>query len=143
MNNETIQEKSWLKRNWKWALPLCMLIFSGIGFLVSVVSTNDASNFTTAFADEALYAKAVERSNENEQVIDVLGKLEPIDNMAILESNIDYSNNKQLVNLSVRVKGVSGKGKMDVQAVKKDNEWQYSLIKIRIKEPKQEIIVLQ
>jgi len=143
MDNETILEKSWLKRNWRWALPLVGIILSGIAIILSLVPSDSASDFTTAFRDEALYANAVERSNENKEVLNTLGTLEPVGNMAILESNVEYSDNNKSVNLSVRVKGDKGKGRMDVKASKKENMWQYSLIKIRIKDPEKEIVVLE
>lgn len=142
MDNETLEDKNWLKRNWRWAFLVLGIVLSLTGFVLSMMPEN-AFDFGLAFADKALYAKAIERSNENKEVLRLLGKLEPVGKMAIIESNVEYSNDKQSVNLTVRVEGNKGKAKMDVVADKKDKEWHYSLIKIRIKNPEKEITVLQ
>ena len=42
----------------------------------------------------------------------------------------------------IRIKGNKGKGKMDISAKKNGNEWEYKKIKIRIKEPKEEIHII-
>jgi hypothetical protein len=141
MSNETSEDKSWLKRNWKWFVPFSFLLVLLAVLLLG--SAGNASNFATAFKDEVLYKKAIEKCNDNEQVQKVLGRLSDVDKMAILESTVDYRNNNQKVKLSVRVNGKKGKGKMDVIADKIRGEWHYSLVKIRMKNPKQEIIVLE
>ncbi len=141
MNNKISEEKNWLERNWKWFVPLAVIIL----LLVVTVSgsVDGASDFATAFKDDTLYKKAIEKCNNNQQVQKVLGKLQDVDKLAIIESTVDYSNNKQKVKLSVRVNGEKGKGRMDAIADRNNEGWNYSLIKIRIKNPKQEIIVLE
>jgi len=143
MNNEVSKEKNWMRRNWKWFVPSLVIVVILAMVFVATGSIGGASDLAAAYKDEALYENAVKQSNENNTVVEILGTLEPVDKMAILEGTVKYSDDKQSVNLTVRVKGDKGKAKMDVVASKKDNAWQYSLIKIRIKAPEQEIIVLQ
>lgn len=143
MDNEIFQDRNWFKRNWKWFVPV---ILSSILFIVIFSlsgSKNHMSNFVQAYADTPLYENAVKKSNANKEVQSVLGKLEPVDELAILESNVEYGDNNKSVNLSVRVHGNKGTGKMDVLATRKGKGWKYKNIKIRIKQPKQEIVVLQ
>lgn len=143
MNNEVSEEKNWMRRNWKWFVPSSVIVVILAMVFVATGSVGGASDLAAAYKDEALYENAVKQSNENNKVVEILGTLEPVDNMAILEGTVKYSDDKQSVKLTVRVKGDKGKAKMDVVATKKGNVWQYSLIKIRIKAPEQEIIVLQ
>lgn len=143
MNNEVSEEKNWMRRNWKWFVPSSVIVVILAMVFVATCSVSGASDLAAAYKDEALYENAVKQSNENNKVVEILGTLEPVDNMAILEGTVKYSDDKQSVKLTVRVKGDKGKAKMDVVATKKGNVWQYSLIKIRIKAPEQEIIVLQ
>ena len=143
MNNEVSEEKNWMRRNWKWFVPSLVIVVILATVFVATGSVGGASDLAAAYKDEALYENAVKQSNRNDKVLEILGTLEPVDNMAILEGTVKYSDEKQSVNLTVRVKGNKGKAKMDVVATKKGNAWEYSLIKIRIKAPQQEIIVLQ
>ncbi|MFH6948216.1 cytochrome c oxidase assembly factor Coa1 family protein [Flavobacterium sp. FlaQc-51] len=87
--------------------------------------------------------KAVEKAKTNQRVLKVIGEIEPIDKLAILEGSAIYSNNNNSVNLSIRVNGNKGKGKMDVLAERKGTAWNYKKINIRIKEPKEEIQILK
>jgi len=143
MNNEVSEEKNWMRHNWKWFVPSLVIVVILAMLLVATGSVGGASDLAAAYKDEALYENAVKQSNENNKVIEILGTLEPVDNMAILEGTVKYSDDKQSVNLTVRVKGDKGKAKMDVVASKMGSIWQYNLIKIRVKASEQEIIVLQ
>lgn len=142
MENEILEEKKGLKRNWKW-IVIIVVVFAAIGVFFTTHSGKNVSVFTQAFVDTPLYENAIKKSNTNEDVLSVLGKLQPVDELAILESNVEYGDDNTSVNLSVRVQGNKAKGKMDVVAVKKGKAWEYKMIKIRINQLKQEIVVLQ
>lgn len=140
--DEILEEKNWLKRNWKWILGI-VAVFAVIGVFFTTHSGSNVVGFTQAYVDTPLYENAIKKSNTNEDVLSVLGKLEPVDELAILESNVEYGDDNTSVNLSVRVQGNKAKGKMDVVAVKKGKAWEYKMIKIRIKQLEKEIVVLQ
>lgn len=144
MDNELIVEKSWWKRNWKWFLPTFLLMFLLLfGLILSLSIDGNVTDIAQAYSDNSLYEKAIEKVKKNKRVLEVLGEIEPIDKLAILEGNAIYSNNNNSVELSVRVKGNKGKGKMDISAEKNGNGWEYKKINIRIKEPKEEIQILK
>ncbi|WP_309609010.1 cytochrome c oxidase assembly factor Coa1 family protein [Flavobacterium sp.] len=144
MDNELIVEKSWWKRNWKWFLPTFLLIFLFLfGLILSSSMDGNVMDIAQAYSDNSLYEKAIEKAKTNQRVIQVIGEIEPIDKLAILEGNAVYSNNNNSVELSVRLKGNKGKGKMDISAVKDRKGWKYKKINIRIKEPKEEIQILK
>jgi len=144
MNNELEIKNSWWKRNWKWSLPIFLLlsIFIFVIIINSILNGN-VSSLAQAYSDNSLYENAIELSKTNQRVIEVLGDIEPIDNLAILEGNAVYSNNNNSVELSVRIKGNKGNGKMDIFADKDGTRWNYKKINIRIKEPKEEIQIIK
>lgn len=144
MDNELIVERSWWKRNWKWFLPTSLLLFLLLsGLILSSSVDGNVTDIAQAYSDNSLYEKAIKKAKTNKRVLEVIGKIEPIDKLAILEGNAVYSNNNNSVELSIRVKGNIGKGKMDISAYKNGNEWEYKKINIRIKNPKEEIQILK
>jgi hypothetical protein len=144
MDNELIVKKSWWNRNWKWFLPTSLFLFLILsGFLLSATIDGNITDIAQAYSDNALYEKAIEKARTNKRVLDVIGKIEPIDQLAILEGNAIYSNNNNSVALSIRIKGNKGKGKMDISAERNGVVWNYKKINIRIKEPKEEIQIIK
>ena len=144
MDNDLINEQSWWKKNWKWFLPTFMIMLLLVfGLLLSSSVDGNVTDIAQAYSDNSLYEKAIEKAKTNKRVIEVIGEIEPIDKLAILEGNAVYSNNHNSVELSIRIKGNKGKGKMDISANKIGNEWEYKKINIRIKQPKEEIQILK
>lgn len=137
--DELIREKSWGVRNWKWLVPITALLIVIIAFLSL---TSGLMSFAQAYAEPALYENALEKACQNERVSEVLGTIQPVDKLTILEGNVVYAEDHNSVDLTFRITGTKGKGKMDIQANKIDGNWEYELIKIRIKKPEEEIIVL-
>lgn len=140
MDNELITKKSWWRKNWKWFLPLSG--FLGVIFIAFLLSINGLTDFAQTYADTSLCQNAVNEANKNEQVIESLGKLQPVDNIAILEGNSVYTNNNKNASITVRVNGEKENAKMDIVAEKSGNVWSYKLIRIRIKKTGKEIVVL-
>lgn len=144
MNNELIENKSWLKTNWKWFIPsfiiLLLLVF---GLLLSSSVDGNITAIAKAYSDNSLYENAIEKAKTNKRVLEVIGAIEPIDKLAILEGNTNYSNENNVIETTVRIKGNKAKGKMDITAVKNGNEWEFKKICIRIKESKEEIDILK
>jgi hypothetical protein len=144
MSNELIVKRSWWTNNWKWFLPFSILLFLFLfGFLLSSNIAGVMTDITQGYSDHSLYEKAIESASYNKRVQELIGDIEPIDQFAILEGNIIYSNNNNTVALSIRIKGSKGKGKMDIMAERNGTVWKYNKIIIRIKEPKEEIQILK
>ena len=135
MNNELIEQKNWWKRNWKWLVPvggislfLILILFSsGIGGM--------GIDLVQAYSDTELYENALEKVKSDKRVTELLGEIEPIDELAILEGEVKYSNENKTVNSSIRVTGTKGKARMDISADLINNSWDYEKINIRIKKP--------
>ncbi|PWA04217.1 cytochrome c oxidase assembly factor Coa1 family protein [Flavobacterium psychrotolerans] len=144
MDNELIVEKSWWKRNWKWLILTLTIIFLFLfGLILSSSIDGNITDIAQAYSDTALYEKAIEKAKTNQRVLEVIGEIEPIDKLALFEGNAIYSNDNNSVELSVRIKGSKGKGKMDIIADKNGSEWGYKKINIRVKDPKEEIQILK
>jgi hypothetical protein len=144
MNNELIVKKSWWTSNWKWFLPISLLLFLLLfGFLLSSNIVGNITNIAQGYSDPSLYKEAIVLANSNKRVQELIGDIEPIDQFAILEGNTIYSNNNNTVALSIRIKGKKGKGKMDILAERNGTVWKYQKINIRVKNPKEEIQILK
>lgn len=140
MNNELLENKSWWKKNWKWFLPSIILIFFSVFIFILTASVEgNMADIAKAYSDNLLYENAIDKVKTNKRVLEVLGEIEPIDKLAIIEGNAVYSNNNNSVVLSVRIKGNKSKGKMDISADKNLNVWKYKIINIRIKDTKEVI----
>jgi len=127
--------KSWFKRNFIWIA----ILFLGISIIIFVVVTASKNKSVTdvvkAYSEQELYNDALDLAKKDKIVIQVLGKLEPIDKTAILEGTVLYSKEYDTVNSSVRVKGNKARGKLDIFAIKINKKWKYNSLKIRIKKP--------
>jgi hypothetical protein len=144
MDNELIVNKNWWSKNWKWFLPTSVLLF--LLFLGFILSSNNGGNVTDiaqAYTDDSLYNNAFEKAKTNKRVLELLGEIKPIDKLAILEGNAVYSSDNNFVKSSVRIKGNKGKGKMDIWAIKSGIQWKYKTITIRVKNPKEEILIIK
>lgn len=143
MENNLIEKENWLTRNWKWFLPSTLFSILLVGLLLSSTSKESIIDITQAYADNLLFEEAIKKANEDSKTIENIGKIEPIDKLAILEGNIVYSNNHNTVNALVRINGTKNNGKLDIFAIKKGTEWEYQKISIRTKNPYNEIVILE
>jgi hypothetical protein len=135
MNNELIKPKSWRKRNWKWLLPVSGLTIIFIILFFSTGMGSVVANITKAYADTDLYLKALEKVKSDQRVIELLGEIEPIDKLSILEGSVEYLDDNKTVNSSIRVKGKKLNARMDIVAIRINNKWNYEKINIRVKNP--------
>ncbi len=142
MNNELENHGSWWKRNWKWVIPIFGIIAISITVFLSSEMDGVAADLAKAYADPELYNNALDKVRTDHRVNALLGEIQPIDKMAIIEGQVEYSNDDTTVFSSVRIIGTKGKANMDISADRLNNTWNYNQIKIRIKNPpenKQEI----
>lgn len=84
-----------------------------------------ATDLIQAYADTELYENALEKVKSAERVKQVLGEIKPIDRLAILEGQAEYSDDHNIVNSSIRIIGTKGKATMDISAKRRDNAWHY------------------
>ena len=113
MDNEIKNNRNWIKKNGLWLILLVSTIL-GVGLLFSGVSKQNASDFGRALNDSVLFDNALKLAEENNDVQKVVGEMEQIDRLTILESDIEYNDNVNSVKFTVRVKGSLTKAKMDL-----------------------------
>ncbi len=139
-NNELMKDKTLFQR-YKWFFITVLVIIIGAVFLL-MNSGKSLSDFSQAYADKSLYDEAIQKAGNNIKVIEAVGKLEPIDNMTIAEGTVSYSDNKNVVTSTITIKGEKTKAKMDISAERNGTIWNYSEIKVRVKNPQSEIVVV-
>lgn len=139
--NELIRHKNWWQRNWKWFISIASLF---LVFSVLISSSNlgkKLSDIVKAYADPQLIEKALSKAQENEEVVQFLGTLKPLDKMAITQGIINYSNNDRTVDLYVHINGSKANGRMRVFAHWDKSGWKYDTIAVLSKELKKPIII--
>ncbi|WP_299896648.1 cytochrome c oxidase assembly factor Coa1 family protein [uncultured Aquimarina sp.] len=142
-NNELYTPNNWWKRNWKWLIPIIVIILIIPILLFSSGFGGHMSDFARLYSDKDLYQKAIEKAQSNQKVIELLGPLEPIDKLAILEGEVQYTNDNKSVDLSIRVSGSKRKASIDIAADKINGIWNYRKINIRIKKPVEDKQVIE
>ena len=135
MNNELITNNSWWKRNWKWLVSTSMLFIVLIAMVLYSGMGKIGKDLAQAYTDEELYERALDQLKSHPKVIELLGEISPIDQLAILEGEVHYTNENKKVNSTIRLKGTKGNARMDITAIKNNTEWEYKIINVRIKNP--------
>lgn len=141
--NEIVQHKTWWKRNWKWFIPLLVVFLVIMGLISSSEIGDNISDTVKAYADPDLIDKALQKAQKNEEVIALLGPIEPIDKLAILEGVVKYSNEDNSIDISFRIKGSKGRGRMRIFADRNGNNWEYKEVVIGIKKLQKTIIIIE
>ena len=140
---EMVRQKSWWKRNWKW-LTILAGLFSIIIYMISTYEVGEVVVETfKAYADPDLTENAIILAQSNDEVKALLGALKPIDKFAILEGRVEYLNDNSSVDISVRVNGDKGRGRMRIYADRNGDKWEYKEIIIGIKKLKKTITIIE
>ena len=131
MDNDIIPQKSWWNQNRIWLIPATLILI----IIIGIIYKSGITDLAQSYADPSIYDNALLKAKADNKVIEVLGVLEPIDKMAMLEGSVEFAGDKNSVNITVRVTGTKGSGKMDISANKKGAGWDYTKINIRVKKP--------
>ncbi|TLP74141.1 cytochrome c oxidase assembly factor Coa1 family protein [Maribacter sp. ACAM166] len=135
MCNDLIIEKSWFKRNWKWLILVFLLFCLFIFFISSSGLGSLFSDYGKAYTDSSLYSIAIQKVQSNSRVREILGEIEPMGKMAIINGAIHYSENNKAVESTIKIFGENGKAILDISAEWINGSWDYKKINIRIKNP--------
>ncbi|WP_339840265.1 cytochrome c oxidase assembly factor Coa1 family protein [uncultured Maribacter sp.] len=135
MSNELINEKGWFKRNWKWIILVFLLFWSFIFFITSSGLGGLLGDYGKAYADSTFYTVPLQKVQSNSRVREILGEIEPMGKMSILNGAIDYSEDNKSVKSTIKIFGENGKAMLDISAEWINGFWVYSKINVRIKNP--------
>lgn len=108
--NELIDQPSWWKRNWKWAVPVggCMtIIIVGIIF-IAVGAYTFASKIKDASGSDAALIEA----QSNQELIAILG--EPIESNGFGSFNVSIKDGTKTANSTTPIKGPNGEATINI-----------------------------
>ena len=123
-----------MRKSLKWLIPIIVVLAIMLYLFSSSGMGKVATDLTQAYADQELYKNAIEKANSDHRVIEKIGEIQPIDKMTILNGEVNFSNDNQTVNSTIKVIGSKGNGKLDLTAIREDESWRYEKINIRIKD---------
>ncbi len=127
-DNQLVDQPSWWKRNWKWVVPvggcltlivIAVLMIGGLFFTL-----------TSAMEESEPFQYALEKINQDEQIIELLGS--PIEKDGHIQGNYQWKNGKKGADLLVPIKGPKGTATLFVKARGEDDEWVYDEIRVEI-----------
>lgn len=82
---------------------------------------------------------AFEITKNDPKVLNILGELEDTGSLDLLNGSVQYSKGGDSVAITIDVKGDKEikniRSKMDLVAFKVNGEWEYQVIRVRIKQP--------
>lgn len=149
MNSER-QNKPWFKRRRIW---FSVMILVCLGLFISSLPSGLGRNIgflAKAYTEPEICEGALEITKKNQKILEVLGKLEPMGSLDMLNGSVGYSKGGDSVAITIDVRGDKKiediRSKMDVLARRIKGEWEYLNIKVRIKKPavlKQTIPILE
>ena len=110
---------------------------------LALVSTSklgeNMAGIAKVYSESEVCDGALEIAKKDENVVQLLGDLHPLQSLAILEGAHRYSANYDTLYITFDVYGTKHerkvRSKMDVVAHRNGEQWRYSSIQIRIKKP--------
>lgn len=124
-------------RTRKWIVLSAIVTLLIVLFISVPKKVKDgAIHIAIGYTDTALCDSALAIVQKDSRIKEMLGDLQPLHKMAILEGYVKYSTNLDSVFMVVSIKGNKGKGKMDIYAYKNNNAWEYEKLDVRLNVPK-------
>lgn len=119
------KKTNWVERNWKWAVPvLVLIIVAMIGlFIVGVMKLLKSSE---------AYSGAIAIAQSDSTVIAALG--EPVQEGFFLTGNISTSGPSGRANLSAPLSGPKGEGTLHIRATKQDGQWKFDRLVLEVED---------
>ncbi len=148
--NDQNRSRPWFKRKRTWLL---LVMFVCFGLFISSLPSELPRNIVylvKGYSEPEICKGALEITKKNLKVLEVLGELEPMGKLDMLNGSVFYSKGGDSAAITINVVGAkkikSIRAKMDVVAFKMNGNWEYQKIRVRIKQPpelKQSIPILE
>ena len=115
--------KSWFSRNWKWLVPVILIVACGLplalmGAVFAAMKNSDAAK------------ESVFQAQTNSQVVNQLGT--PIAEGWLVSGSVSTSTTSGDADLAVPISGPKGRAKIYVTAHKVAGAWNYSVMEVAI-----------
>jgi len=147
--NTIYRKRVWFKRKRTWIITLLLI---GFGLFISTLPPELPKNvvyLVKGYSESEICEEALEIAKKHPKIVEILGELEPMGNLDLLNGYVVYSTKGDSVRMTIRIHGNKEikkiHSKMDVVAYKEDENWKYHRIRVRIKQPpelKQSIQIL-
>ena len=122
-----VPRPNWWSRNWKWFVPAGCLTF--VVLIAAFVAAIVLIVFGALKSSDA-YKTAVARAKSNPQVIEALGT--PIEEGMFLSGKTNVDGSSGEADLTIRISGPEGKGKIYAIATKRAGRWTYSTLEVEV-----------
>jgi len=117
----------WLTRNWKWALPVGVLVLAlGIAAFIGAILVVVESSFQHSDC----YVLALARTRSNLHVGEKIGQ--PITPGWFATGNINVSGSSGNADISIPISGPKGKGTIYLVAQKRAGNWTFETLQVEI-----------
>ena len=128
MNNELVPQPSWWKRNWKWVVPVggCLSIVLLFIFFVGSVFFG----VTSMFEKSEPYTYALEKINQDQELIELLGS--PIEKDGMPQGDLRWHNNQKTADMKIPIAGPKNSGMLYIVAHGEGEEWIYDEIRVTV-----------
>lgn len=115
--------KNWLKRNWKWFIPVGCLSVVALGLaFVAVIFTIIMGSIKSSDA----FKMAMAWARQDTRVQQKLGT--PLEAGWFVSGNIEVSGATGKANLAIPIHGPRGKGKLYADGTKTAGQWRFSTL---------------
>jgi hypothetical protein len=124
---ESVENRNWFGRNWKWAAPTGCLV------LVLLVGAFIASIFYFVFSmmkTSETYQHALQSARGDAEVVAALG--EPITEGWFVSGNWEENGASGQANFAIPVSGPKGGGTVYVEARKSAGQWHYATMVVEV-----------
>jgi hypothetical protein len=140
---EEIKQKSWLQRNWMWAVPTGGCGCGCVGLILLFVFGIGATLFGVSkiFGDATPVKYATELAYKNPKVIANLGTSIKKDGNS--SGTLSFLNNDGEIDFLVPIKGTIGTGTIIIRGIKVGGNWVYEDLYVLIKETQEHINLLE
>lgn len=130
MNELEPEKRSWLSKNWKWALPLggCLTIIIGGIIVLGTAIFGFFSSVKSSSGSE----KALQLAQQNPQVIEILG--EPIEEDGIGNFSVHINNGLKTSEITLPIKGPKGEASLHVKSRGSDDHTVYEIFELQVYE---------
>ncbi len=126
--NELVEQPSWWKRNWKWAVPVggCLTIVI-VGVVILAIGAYTFANKikTSSGSDQALIS-----AQASPELIAILG--EPIESNGFGNYNISIESGVKSTNATIPIKGPQGEATIHISARGEDDQKVYDVYNVTI-----------
>lgn len=137
--NTMYRSRPWYKRKRTWFLLVMLL---GLGTFISSLPAELPVNIVylvKGYSEPEICEGAFEITKNNPEVVALLGELEPMGSLDMLNGSVQYSKGGDSIAITISIFGakeIKGiRSKMDLMAVKMDGNWEYQKVRVRIKQP--------